>query len=223
MNRLSRALTAAAALLLLAVFAVPIWSIQLVAPQYPEGLGMMIAINTIRGVTPNDLDNINELNHYIGMKQITPAAIPELHIMPWALGVIAVAGLLVALLARRRLLVAWAALFGIASAAGLYDFWHWEYDYGHNIDIAHAIIKIPGMSYQPPLIGVKQLLNFTAVSWPAAGGWMAFGAFALAALAVIAAYRRGEPSDPATTVIETRTDAPRRAPTPMLRSAGAVA
>ena len=59
---------------------------------------------------------------------------------------------------------------------GLVDFWHWEYDYGHRLDFEHAIIKIPGMSYQPPLIGVKQLLNFTAVSWPDVGGWLAFSA-----------------------------------------------
>jgi copper chaperone NosL len=35
----------------------------------------------------------------------------------------------------------------------------------------NAIIKIPGMSYQPPLIGSKQILNFTAHSWPGSGGY----------------------------------------------------
>jgi len=45
------------------------------------------------------------------------------------------------------------------------------------------------MNYQPPLMGVKQLLNFTAVSWPDAGGWLAFVAFALATLAVVTVYR----------------------------------
>ena len=52
--------------------------------------------------------------------------------------------------------------------AGLIDFWKWEYDYGHDLDTVNAIIKIPGMSYQPPVIGSRQLLNFTATSWPAA-------------------------------------------------------
>ncbi len=57
------------------------------------------------------------------------------------------------------------------------DFYLWEYDYGHNLDPT-AAIKIPGMSYQPPLIGSKPLLNFNASSWPGPGGWAA--AFACA-------------------------------------------
>ena len=51
----------------------------------------------------------------------------------------------------------------------LYDYYIWGYDYGHNLN-PHAAIKVPGMSYQPPLIGSKKLLNFTSTSWPAAGG-----------------------------------------------------
>ena len=46
----------------------------------------------------------------------------------------------------------------------------------------NAIIVIPGMSYQPPLIGSKQLLNFVATAWPG-GAAIALGlAFVLAAL-----------------------------------------
>jgi copper chaperone NosL len=150
---------------------------------------MRISINSIRGATSYDLDNINGLNHYIGLQRISPEAIPELRLMPWILGALIVTGLIAALLRRRRPLYAWFAAFVIASAAGLVDFWRWEYEYGHNIDFEHAIIKIPGMNYQPPLMGVKQLLNFTAVSWPDAGGWLALVAFALATLAVVTALR----------------------------------
>jgi copper chaperone NosL len=52
---------------------------------------------------------------------------------------------------------------------GLWDFWRWEYDYGHNLDMEKAIIIVPDMTYQPPLIGSKQLLNFTATAWPGLG------------------------------------------------------
>jgi copper chaperone NosL len=51
------------------------------------------------------------------------------------------------------------------------DFYLWGYDYGHNLDPTAAIV-VPGMSYQPPLIGTKQLLNFTAFSGPDIGGWI---------------------------------------------------
>lgn len=190
----ARALTALASLALVGLFFVPLWRVQLVAPQYPEGLGMRISISDVRGASANDLNNINGLNHYIGMKHITPSAIPELRYMPWIVGALIVFGLLATLTARRKVLIAWLATFLVVGIAGLIDFWRWEYDYGHNIDFAHAIIKIPGMNYQPPLMGVKQLLNFTAVSWPDVGAWIALGAFGLAGIALLATRRGLWPS-----------------------------
>jgi copper chaperone NosL len=188
MPGVARLLTAIAAVALTGLFFVPLWSIQLVAPQYPEGLGMRIGISDVRGATPTDLDNINGLNHYIGMKHITPSAIPELRYMPWIVAGLVLLGLLAAVIGRRKLLIGWLSTFLVAGAAGLVDFWRWEHDYGHNIDFSHAIIKIPGMTYQPPLIGVKQLLNFTAVSWPDTGAWLALGAFALAIIALVVTH-----------------------------------
>jgi copper chaperone NosL len=196
MLRFARTLTVMSSLILAGLFMVPLWSIQLVAPQYPEGLGMRIGISDIRGASPNDLNNINGLNHYIGMKHITPAAIPELRYMPWIVAGLILFGLVAAVMGSRKLLFAWMGTFAVAGVAGLVDFWHWEYDYGHNLDFAHAIIKIPGMNYEPPLIGVKQLLNFTAVSWPDTGAWLALVAFGLGAVAVLATLRTRLPSAP---------------------------
>ena len=180
----SRLLTAIAAALLLIVYAVPLWRIDLLAPQYPEGLGMLIRVNTITGIAPSDLGNINGLNHYIGMKAIVPEAIPVLLYMPWVLGAIALGGLVVAAWGRRGPLFAWLVAFAVAGAAGLVEFYRWSYDYGHNL-AADAVIKVPGMSYQPPLLGSKQLLNFTASSWPDVGGWLAGIAFVLGVVALI--------------------------------------
>jgi copper chaperone NosL len=189
-STVSRALAAVASLALLLVYAFPLWRIDLEAPQYPEGLGMHIWVNTVRGAEPNDLQNINGLNHYIGMKPIHPEAIPELQYMPWVVGVLAAAGLAVAVLGRRRALYAWAGLLLAASVAGLVDFYAWLHDYGHDLDPL-AAIKVPGMSYQPPLVGSREILNFTAHSWPALGGWMAILAGALAAAAVVHEVVRG--------------------------------
>lgn len=221
MSRLARLLTAGAALLLAGLYLVPIWSIQLAAPQYPEGLGLKIGISSVRGIMPDDLDNINKLNHYIGMQRITPEAIPELRIMPWIVGVLVVAGVLVALAGRRRLLYGWVALFAAVALGGLADFWRWEHDYGTNIDFAHAIIKVPGMTYEPPLIGLKQLLNFTAVSWPDIGGWLAFAALGLALLAVVTTLR--DKTGHRVTVIETGAGVAAPPHSPVLRSTSAAA
>ena len=55
--------------------------IDLIAPQYPEGLGLYISSRSIEGIKPNDLASINGLNHYIGMRTIEPDQIPELRFM----------------------------------------------------------------------------------------------------------------------------------------------
>ncbi len=145
---------------------------------------MKIYINAIGSGSGNDLENINGLNHYIGMKRIEPEAIPELKIMPYIIGALIGFGLLVAAVGRRSLAWTWVAMFIAIGIVGMWDFYQWEYDYGHNLN-PHAAIKIEGMSYQPPLIGSKQLLNFTAHSYPDIGGWIVGGAILLGACAAI--------------------------------------
>ena len=103
--------------------------------------------------------------------------------MPKLLAAAIAAGLLVALIGRRVPLYLWAGLFTAGAVAGLGDFWKWGYEYGHHLD-PHAAIRVPGMSYQPPLIGTKQLLNFHATSWPDIGGWIV-----IASLACVLAWR----------------------------------
>jgi hypothetical protein len=186
----ARLATATAALLLAGAIAFPLWSVSLTAPQYPEGLGMYIWAHTVSGVGANDLQNINGLNHYIGMKTIVPESIPELQILRPGILAMSVLGLIVAGVGRRRLLQGWAVALVLAALVGLADFWKWEYDYGHNLDLEHAPIKVPGMSYQPPLIGSKKLLNFTATSLPATGGVLAILAVTLAAGAAVLSPRR---------------------------------
>jgi len=179
-----------AALALAILFVAPMWRVDLKAPQYPEGLGLRIWINQIRGATPNGLNSINGLNHYIGMKAIEPDQIPELRYMPYIVAGLVLCGLLVAMFGRRSLLYLYLGGFLAVALAGLYDFWRWEYDYGHDLDPT-AAIRIPGMSYQPPLIGGKQLLNFHATSWPDAGGWAAIAAVAVIAAIAVREWRAG--------------------------------
>ena len=125
------------------------------------------------------------------MKEIHPDAIPELRWMPWIVAALVGGGLVAAAANRRVAIAAWMAAFAAVGLAGLYDFWRWGYDYGHDLD-PNAIIQVPGMAYQPPVIGSKQLLNFTAHSWPSVGGVLAGVAFGLGALALFLVWRRAE-------------------------------
>ncbi|TAL67060.1 MAG: hypothetical protein EPN82_15925 [Bacteroidetes bacterium] len=163
-------------LLLITSYFLPIWYISLDAPQYPEGMGMQIFINDIRGEKEHDLKNINELNHYIGMNRIIPDSISELKYMPFIIGALILLGLIAGISGKKIMLYIWMLVYFIIGAVGLYDFWHWEYDYGHHLN-PEAALKIPGMSYQPPLIGSKQIMNFYATSMPDIAGWIIFGVF----------------------------------------------
>ena len=189
MFRTTHVLVALAAFAMAVVYVLPLWHIGLEAPQYPEGIGLYIAVDKIIGENPGDLKSINGLNHYIGMKAIEPDDIPELRFMPKIIAGLIAAGLLVAAVGRRGLLIGYASLLVLFSLAGLADFYKWSYDYGHNLD-PHAAIKVPGMSYQPPLIGSKQILNFHATSWPASGGWVLIGAVGLIVGLALLEHRR---------------------------------
>jgi copper chaperone NosL len=184
-----RLVVALAAVILLPVFIAPLWTIRLVAPQYPEGMGMYIGVSEVRGHDEHDIQNINILNHYIGMKPIEPEGIPELDIFPPILAAIIVIGLIAAAVGRRWLVTGWVVGFFGLAVAGIIDFYLWMIDYGHNLD-PMAAIKIPGMTYTPPLIGSKQLLNITASSYPHIGTLFLTVSLGLGAWVVYNSFRR---------------------------------
>lgn len=152
---------------LIYVLFVPMWRIDLDAPQYPEGLRLLIYPSYIGG----NVDIINGLNHYIGMKTLHTEDFIEFKILPILIGIFSAAFLLVAILNRTKFMNILLVLFILFGVVAMVDFYIWEYNYGHNLDPSAAII-VPGMAYQPPLIGFKQLLNFGAYSVPDIGGWI---------------------------------------------------
>ncbi|WP_255070732.1 hypothetical protein [Lacihabitans sp. LS3-19] len=167
LKNVSRILIAAGSLLLIATFFLPIWKIDLWAPQYPEGLSMQIWLYKLTG----QVEIINGLNHYIGMAHIKEEMFPEFKILPYFVAGIIILGLITAFLKNRKILIGYLLVLVLAGCAALYDYWKWGYEYGHNLS-DEAAIKVPGMTYQPPLIGYKELLNFGAYSVPDIGGWM---------------------------------------------------
>lgn len=177
----------AAATGLVAVLYTPIWRIDLDAPQYPEGLNLKIYANGLRG----NVDIINGLNHYIGMKTLHNEDFIEFAILPYLIIFFAALFVATSFFNRRWLLNILFVLFVLFGVIAMYDFWKWEYNYGHNLDPNAAII-VPGMAYQPPLIGFKQLLNFGAYSIPDIGGWIFIGAGVLLLACVLIEWKRNK-------------------------------
>lgn len=172
------------ALLLLGLFKFPLWNIMLGAPQYPDPLGMNIYIDGIQGVSEFDLQNIDGLNHYIGMKTIPKAhEMWEFSMFPKVIFGMAMLGVIIGLLGyfgkmSYKYFLGWFLFMSVLGILGMYDFNNWLVDYGGNLD-PHAIIKVTNpdgtpMSYKPPLIGFKKLLNFDVTSLPHTGGYLMF-------------------------------------------------
>lgn len=180
---LQRTFVLISGILLVAVLFVPLWQIDLDAPQYPEGLKLLMYPHKLGG----DVEIINGLNHYIGMRTLHTKDFVEFTILPYIIGFFAAFCFVVFFINRRiglKVLFYSFLSFGIIA---MFDFYRWEYNYGHNLDPA-APLQVPGMSYTPPLIGYKQLLNFAAYSIPHIGGVLFFGTGALLLFALILPY-----------------------------------
>jgi copper chaperone NosL len=148
-------------------FTAPLWKISMVAPQYPGGLYMEIYTHKLDGGhDAHDITEINELNHYIGMKPIDRAALTDLDWIPFALGLLALLTLRCAAIGNVRtlidLIVVATYVAGFAFARFLYKLWY----FGHSLAPDAPIRLEP---FTPAVIGKKQVANFAVESWPQAG------------------------------------------------------
>ena len=190
--RKSKILMIVGSLLLLGLFAFPLWNITLEAPQYPIPLGMDIYINKFADTNEFDIKNINLMNHYVGMQYI-PESIPEFKIFPVVIGIMSVFGILIGFIGKHKWFLGWFILMSVLGIAGMYDFYLWEYDYGHNLD-PKAIMKFTNpdgsiMGFQPPLFGSRDILNFKAHSYPRIGAYFMFAGMMLTLVAFFVGNR----------------------------------
>ncbi|MFA5618992.1 MAG: hypothetical protein WDA08_01655 [Weeksellaceae bacterium] len=174
----------AGSLLLLGLYFFPLWNIMLFAPQYPDPLGLDIYINGLKGVKEFDIQNIDGLNHYIGMKTLPKNdQMWEFTAFPYIIGGMIALGVLIGLLGylgkvSYKWFMGWFILMSVLGVLGMYDFNAWLVDYGSDLD-PNAIMAYKDefgnpMKYNPPLIGHKTLLNFDVDSFPSTGAWMMF-------------------------------------------------
>ena len=149
------------------------------------------------GVQFNDVQNIDLLNHYIGMAHLPTKEnvkngkvepFVEFDVIPIIVIVLTLMGVVFGFIGKRNLYLLWIIVLGILGSVGIYDFYLWLYEYGHNLN-PNAILKITDpvtgemMAYQPPVFGYKQILNFEVYSYPASGLYVIVTAVALSFLA----------------------------------------
>lgn len=183
LSRTSRILVAVAAVLMIPAAFLPVWRITLHAPQYPQGLSIVVHANGVSG----DLQEVNNLNHYIGMKHIQEDEFPEFRLIPFFILRFLGLALLAALVARLEIgAIGWLdfVVFGIVM---LYDFQHWLYQFGHDLSPSAPIRMKP---FTPSLLGRTQVANFSVVSMPSVGAVLMAIAGLLGPAVVLLEWRR---------------------------------
>jgi hypothetical protein len=167
----------------------PLWRIQLVAPQYQEGLTLdLYSHKIVAGNNGQDLAEINTLNHYIGMRPIAQADFAEMRWMPFAVGVFALLSLRAVAIGRLGHLVDLGVLFSYFGLFSLGTFVYRLWSYGHQLD-PQAPMRIK--PFMPVIVGSQQIANFVQSSLPLAGTFC-MGLFLACVCAGIWGSRRGE-------------------------------
>lgn len=163
----SRIVLALLPLFLFLAYQFPLWRISMEAPQYPNGLYMDVWAYKLEGGNDGQhIQEINTLNHYIGMHQIVPADFQDLDWMPFALGVLIILAWRVAAIGNVRSLIDLTVIttyvLGFMGARFVYRL----YVYGHELDPDAPFDVEP---FTPVIIGTKQIANFTTHSMPQIG------------------------------------------------------
>lgn len=160
-------LFAVARVLLLVSIFVPYWSMELEAPQYPDGLLVTAYVNHLEG----DVKEINGLNHYIGMKPLEEAAKFERASAVWLI-------LAMFLLVEGAAFVhtKWAVLLALPAilfpAGFLMDLHFWLTTFGQHLD-PQAPLSSSVKPFTPTVLGEGGIGQFKTYASAGCGLYLA--------------------------------------------------
>ncbi len=174
----------AAALMIVSIF-LPYWNIVLRAPQYPKGLSVDVFVNRMED--ERAVQEVDGLNHYIGMIKLTDAGTFERLISVYAIAffaVLAIASLFMSgkwrTIARLPVIV-YPIIFVV-------DLFAWLYYAGHTLDDSAALSSSID-EFTPKIVGEGTIGQFSTEAMFQAGFWLA-GIAALLTLAAVILDRR---------------------------------
>jgi len=182
---LSRLFLLVAAFLLIPTYLLPLWNMTMYSNQFPDGLDLHIYTYTLEGGHPpgrDDLREINTLNHYIGMRPLLESDFSEFAWIPLVVGVFLILTLRAAVIGKMSNLVDTAVLFLYFGMFSFWSFYSRLYQYGHNLDPT-AAVKVP--AFMPPMLGSKQLANFTVYSYPGTASYFMIAFFLLLVVSLL--------------------------------------
>jgi hypothetical protein len=156
-----------AVLLLITSIFLPYWKMTLEAPQYPKGLSVQAYIYKLTG----DVNEIDGLNHYIGMRPLGEAAQLERSLSIAAVGVLSL--LIISSIfihTKYVVLLAIPALFYPFIFLG--DMYYWLRNFGLNLDPT-APLSSAIKPFIPPILGVGMLAQFRTIAVVQSGFYLA--------------------------------------------------
>ncbi len=136
----------------------PYWRMTLRAPQYPKGLTVHGYVDRLSG----DVQEIDELNHYIGMRPLNDAAKLERAIGVASIYAFAVL-LIIALLVHSPMAGVLSLPSVVFPAAFLLDLYFWLWNFGNHLD-PRAPLSSSIKPFTPPVLGVGKVGQFKTVA-----------------------------------------------------------
>jgi copper chaperone NosL len=183
-----RALILAAVLLIVPAYVFPLWQMTMFAQQYQDGLRLDIySYKLYGGNEGRDVREVNVLNHYIGMQELTTADFTEFKWIPFVLGGLGLFFLRAAVLGKMAHLVDVTVLYVYFGLFSLWSFGYKLYAYGHNLSPTAAVKVQP---FMPPMFGSRQLANFTVYSYPGLASYALAGVAVALIAALVLAWRQ---------------------------------
>jgi hypothetical protein len=163
------------------VASIPVWRVSLEAPNYPkaafpDGIPVFFHFDGYSG----DVEEMNTINHYIGMYPMEHGGKLERAIVPYFV-IIMTMMMVWFLFTKHKYSWLLMAIPIVLPVAFLVDYAGWLYWYGHNMQDWGAFTIKP---FMPTVFGQGKVAQFTTHSYPAMGYYLLLVVSVLSILAV---------------------------------------
>ena len=148
------------------LYHLPMWSFQLQAPQYPQGLTLEVYMTGAQG----DVTEIDIINHYIGMQKLESAAQNERALAPYVLAILSIFSAVIAIKPQHKLSkLLYLPLLGFP-VAFVSIFYIWLYRFGHDLNPTAPVKLTP---FTPTILGTGIIGQFKTFALPGMGFYLA--------------------------------------------------